>query len=240
MLPDWAGADGPEATKARIIKPDTKAKIIEEMLTSMRVSKRPDFSYAVVARHEADPKLNGTNIAQINLSRGRSATAENEIETMLEIILAGGAQMVYHTMNEEDVKAIMRYPFNMIGADGGVQDGQGMPHPRSYGTNARVLGKYVREEKVIRLEDAVRRMTSLAAQKFQLKDRGQLREGFAADIVIFDENAVIDKATFENPHQFSVGFSHVLVNGIATITDGKHTGARAGQALRGPAWTGAK
>jgi N-acyl-D-amino-acid deacylase len=240
MLPDWAGADGPEATNARIIKPDTKAKIVTEMLASMRASKRPDFSYAVVARHQTDPKLNGKNIAQINLSRGRSATAENEIETMLEIILAGGAQMVYHTMNEEDVKAIMRYPFNMIGADGGVQDGQGMPHPRSYGTNARVLGKYVREEKVIRLEDAVRRMTSLAAQKFQLKDRGQLREGFAADIVIFDENTVIDKATFENPHQFSVGFSHVLVNGVATITDGKHTGARAGQALRGPGWIGAK
>ena len=83
-------------------------------------------------------------------------------------------------------------------------------------------------------------MTSLAAQKFQLKDRGQLREGFAADVVIFDETTVIDKATFENPHQFSQGFSHVFVNGVATITDGKHTAAKAGQALRGPAWVGAK
>lgn len=240
MLPDWAGADGPAATKARILAPDTKAKIVEEMLTSMRTAKRPDFSYAVVARHDANPTLNGQNIAQINVARSRTPTAENEIETMLEIILAGGAQMVYHTMNEEDVKAIMRYPFNMIGADGGVQDGKGMPHPRSYGTNARVLGKYVREEKVIRLEDAVRRMTSLAAQKFQLKDRGQLREGFAADIVIFDDTTVIDKATFANPHQFSNGFDHVLVNGVATITDGKHTNAKAGQALRGPAWIGSK
>ncbi len=238
MLPDWAGADGAEATNARILKPDTKAKIVAEMLASMRASKRPDFSYAVVARHAANPKLQGQNIAQINLARGRPSTAENEIETMLEIILAGGAQMVYHTMNEEDVKAIMRYPFNMIGADGSVQDGKGMPHPRSYGTNARVLGKYVRDEKVIRLEDAVRRMTSLAAQKFQLKDRGQLREGFAADIVIFDENTVTDKATFENPHQFSTGFSHVLVNGVVTISDGVHTGAKGGQALRGPAWVG--
>jgi N-acyl-D-amino-acid deacylase len=107
----------------------------------------------------------------------------------------------------------MRHPFSMIGADGGVQNGKGMPHPRSYGTNARVLGKYVREEKLISLEEAIRRMSSLAAQKFQLKERGLLREGYAADIVIFDDGEVIDRATFDNPHQFSIGFRYVLVNG---------------------------
>jgi N-acyl-D-amino-acid deacylase len=155
---------------------------------------------------------------------------------MLDLMIAGGAQMVFHGMSEDDVKYFMAYPFNMIGADGGVQNGKGQPHPRSYGTNARVLGKYVREEKVIRLEDAVRRMTSLAAQKFQLKDRGLLREGFAADIVIFDETTVADKATFEQPHQFSVGFDVILVNGVVTAENGKHTGARNGQALRGPAY----
>ena len=108
-----------------------------------------------------------------------------------------------------------------------------MPHPRSYGTNARILGKYVREEKIITLEEAIRRMTSLAAQRFQLKDRGLLREGYAADIVIFDEKQIIDKATYEDPHQFSVGISHVLVNGISVIDAGRHTRRRSGKALRG-------
>ena len=144
--------------------------------------------------------------------------------------------MVLHGMNEDDMCAILRYPHNMVGADGGVQDGQGMPHPRSYGTNARVLGKYVREEKLITLEEAIRRMTSLAAQKFQLRDRGLLREGFAADIVIFDDGEVIDRATFDNPHQFSTGFRYVLVNGRIVVDDGRHTGTRSGMALKGPAF----
>ena len=158
---------------------------------------------------------------------------EAEIETLLDLLVAGGAQMVYHGMNEDDVRFIMRYPFNMVGADGGVQNGKGMPHPRSYGTNARVLGKYVREEKIMTLEEAIRRMTSLAAQKFQLKDRGLLRVGFAADIVIFDETQIIDKATFESPHQFSSGISDVLVNGKSVIDSGRHTGIRSGIALKG-------
>jgi N-acyl-D-amino-acid deacylase len=144
--------------------------------------------------------------------------------------------MIFHGMSEEDVRFFMRYPFNMVGSDGGVQNGRGMPHPRSYGTNARVLAKYVREENIISLEGAIRRMTSLAAQKFQLKNRGLLREGYAADIVIFDEKTVTDKSTFANPHQFSTGFEYVLVNGAVTVEAGKHNGVRGGVALRGPAY----
>jgi N-acyl-D-amino-acid deacylase len=103
-----------------------------------------------------------------------------EAETILDMMLAGGAQMVYHSMNEDDVRYFMKYPFNMIGADGGVVVyGRGMPHPRAYGTNARVLAKYVRDEKLVSLEEMIRRMTSLAAQKFQLKDRGLIKEGMA-------------------------------------------------------------
>ena len=124
----------------------------------------------------------------------------------------------------------------MIGADGGVSNGKGFPHPRTYGTNARVLGKYVREEKLITLEEAIRRMTSLAAQKFQLKDRGLLKEGYAADIVIFNENEVNDKATFEQPHQFSAGFKYVLVNGKLVIEEGKHNGTKSGIPLFGPGY----
>jgi N-acyl-D-amino-acid deacylase len=111
-----------------------------------------------------------------------------------------------------------------------------MPHPRGYGTNARVLGKYVREEKVISLEEAIRRMTSLPAQKFQLQDRGLLRMGYAADIVIFDEKEVADISTFENPHAYSKGFHYVIVNGVLTVENEKHNGMRAGKALYGPGY----
>lgn len=234
MLPEWAREGGEDATNKRIKDPAVRAKIIAEMVNRAITNKRDGLGYAVVARHAADAKLNGKSIAQINRERGRASTIELEVETVLDLLLAGGAQMIYHGMSEDDVKFFMRYPFNMIGADGGVQNGTGMPHPRSYGTNAKILGKYVREEKVITLEEAIRRMTSLAAQKFQLKDRGLLRPGYAADIVIFDEKTVADKATFENPHQFSVGFSYVLVNGQTVVEEGKHRGVRSGVVLRGP------
>lgn len=143
--------------------------------------------------------------------------------------------MVYHSMNEDDVRYIMRYPFCMAGADAGVPTpGRSMPHPRAYGTNARILGKYVRDEKIITLEEAIRRMTSLAAQKFQLKDRGLILPGMAADIVIFNENEVNDRATFLDPHQYSKGFKFVLVNGQLVIDKEMHTGVRSGQSLYGP------
>lgn len=236
LLPDWALEGGAAATAKRINDPVERKKIIGEILDSARSNKRPDFGYAVVAYHAANPALSGKSISQINQLRGRAATMEQEVETILELMLAGGAQMVYHGMNEDDVRLIMKYPFAMIGADGGVQSGRGVPHPRSYGTNARVLGKYVREEQLVKLEDAVRRMTSLAAQKFQLKDRGLLREGFAADIVIFDEKTVADRATYENPHQYSAGFLAVIVNGQVVVDAGTHTGARPGSTLKGPGY----
>jgi N-acyl-D-amino-acid deacylase len=237
MLPDWAVEGGNSDIKKRLADPSQRGKIAAEILDSAKKNKRPDFSYAVVARHAADASLNGKNLSSINREKGRAATMESEIETLLDLLSAGGAQMVFHGMHEDDVRYIMRYPFNMVGADGGVQNGKGMPHPRSYGTNARVLGKYVREEKIMTLEEAIRRMTSLAAQKFQLKDRGLLREGMAADIVVFDEEQVIDKATFDNPHQLSLGFSHVIVNGKSVIDSGQHTGSRSGVALKGPGYS---
>ena len=139
-------------------------------------------------------------------------------------------------MGEEDVKRIMKYPYNMFASDATIRVlNAGMPHPRGYGTNARVLGKYVREEKVISLEEAIRRMTSLPAQKFQLNDRGLLKTGYAADIVIFDENEVADLSTFDKPHAYSKGFHYVIVNGQLTVDNEKHTGIRAGKSLYGPA-----
>jgi len=144
----------------------------------------------------------------------------------------GGASMVFHGMSEDDVKTIMRYPFNMFASDASIRVfNHGVPHPRGYGTNARVLSKYVREEKIISLEEAVRRMTSLPAQKFGLKDRGLIREGMTADIVIFNEKEVKDVSTYNKPHAYSTGFMYVLVNGITVVEGGKHNGMRSGKTL---------
>lgn len=235
-LPDWALAGGQDSLKKRINDPVLRAKIIEGMLEQIKRYKYKNYSFAVVANHAADTTLNGKSISEINQLKGRKPKAREEAETILDMMLAGGAQMVYHSMNEKDVQYFMKYPYNMIGADGGVSTGRGMPHPRTYGTNARVLARYVREQKIVSMEEAIRRMTSLAAQKFQLKDRGLIKEGMAADIVIFDEATVKDNATFEQPHQFSSGFHFVIVNGQLVIDEGKHNGTRSGKALKGPAY----
>jgi N-acyl-D-amino-acid deacylase len=235
-LPDWAFAGGNDSLKSRLHDPVTRAQIKKEMLQQLRKYKYKNYSYAVVASYSADSTYNGKSITDINKLMGRKSKPAEEAETIMDMIDKGGAQMVYHSMHEDDVKYIMKYPFCMTGADAGVPvPGKGMPHPRGYGSNARVLGKYVRDEKVISLEEAIRRMTSLAAQKFQLKGRGLLKEGMAADIVVFDDKAVNDRATFEQPHQYSVGFHYVLVNGQVVVDDSKHTGARSGVALYGPA-----
>ena len=154
---------------------------------------------------------------------------------MIEMMLNGGASMVFHGMSENDIKYIMSYPHNMFASDASIRVfNQGVPHPRGYGTNARVLSKYVREEKVITLEEAIRRMTSLPAQKFKLNERGLIRPGMVADIVIFDEKQVKDHSTFDKPHQFSTGFHFVIVNGSLVVEDGVHNGSRPGKALYGP------
>ena len=146
---------------------------------------------------------------------------------------AGGASMVYHSMGEPDVQRIMKEPFTMIASDSSArQVDESVPHPRGYGNNARVLGRYVRELKIISLEDAIRKMTSLPAQTFGFRDRGLIREGFAADLVIFDEKTIADRATFDKPHQFPAGITFVLVNGQLVLSNDAMTAARPGMALR--------
>ena len=141
--------------------------------------------------------------------------------------------MVYHSMGNEDVERIMRYPNTAVASDGGVREfGVGMPHPRSYGTNARVLAEYVRNRGVLTLEDAIRRMTSLPARTFRMLDRGLVREGFVADLVLFDPSRVVDKATFSQPHQYSEGFDFVLVNGRPVVDDGTAADRRPGKVVR--------
>jgi len=206
-----------------------------EMLGALRKKQLRNYSYAVVARYEADTTLNGKNISEVNRLKGRKPKARYEAETILEMVEKGSAQMVYFSMSEDDLKRIMQYPFNMFASDAGIAVyGKDVPHPRTYGTNARVLGNYVRSLKVLRLEEAVRRMTSLPAQKFHLRDRGLIREGMAADLVVFSEDTISDKSTFGVPHAYSAGIDYVIVNGAITMDHGRHTGARNGQVLKGP------
>ncbi len=235
MLPSWALADGAEAVKKRLADPATRKKIADQMKENFKRNKRKHLDYAVVASARWDTSLEGKNILQITREKGKRAKLEDEIQTVLEMTEKGGAQMVFHSMDERDVERIMRYPYTMTASDGGVQEfGRGVPHPRSYGTNARVLGRYIREKNIERLEEAIRKMTSLPAQRFRLTERGLIRPGMWADVVVFDEKTVADTGTFEKPHSYAAGFQFVLVNGEVTIEVGKHTGAHGGQILLGP------
>ncbi len=232
LLPDEVLADGQDSIKARLQRPDIRKQVTNHILARLKKRKLKHLSYAVVAFYGPDTTYNGKSIEQINLLKGRKHKAKLEAATVMDIMMNGGASAVFHGMGEEDVKRILQYPFNMFASDATIRVlNAGMPHPRGYGTNARVLAKYVREEKVISLEEAIRRMTSLPAQKFQLKDRGLLKEGMAADIVIFDEKEVRDVSTFEKPHAYSAGFHFVIVNGVLTVENEKHLGIRAGKAL---------
>jgi N-acyl-D-amino-acid deacylase len=233
LLPDWVLADGQDSILARLKDPTIRAKVKAHSMGIIKGRGLKHFDYAFVANFKADTSYNGKNLREINLLKGGKDKAIDEAETIVQMIEQGGAQMVYHGMGDKDVKNIMAYPFNMAASDAGIAVmGVSRPHPRAYGTNARVLGKYVREDKVMSLEEAIRRMTSLPANKFNLKERGIIKEGFMADIVVFDENEVTDMATFENPHQFSKGFKYVFVNGGLTVDKGLHNGTRKGMAIR--------
>lgn len=232
-LPTWVFSGGTDSLMARLKQTATRDRIRKEMVADLKSKKLSDFSYAVVARYGADTTMNGKNISEINLLMGRKAKPADEAETILQMVEKGSAQMVFFSMNEEDLRTIMQYPYNMFASDAGIaRFGAGMPHPRAYGTNARVLGLYVRDLGIVRLEEAIRRMTSLPAQKFQLQDRGTLRVGMAADVVVFDEKTVGDRATFQQPHAYSSGFRYIVVNGRLTVKEGQHTGERGGVVLK--------
>ena len=234
LLPDEILADGQDSIAARLSRPEIRKQVTAYITKKLKNRKLKHLSYAVVAYYKADTTLNGKSIEAINLIKGRKHKVSEEAATVMEMMINGGAGMVFHGMSEKDVRHIMQYPFNMFASDASIRAfGAGAPHPRGYGTNARVLGKYVREQKVISLEEAIRRMTSLPAQKFHLKNIGLLKEGMNADIVIFNEAEVNDVSTFELPHAYSKGFNVVIVNGVVTVENEKHLGTRAGKALMG-------
>jgi len=230
-LPSWALADG--KIKERLTDLETRRKIVDAMKQNLVEMGEQDYSFATVARFAPVPAYEGKTISEITAIKGRSAGADNDIETILDMMSAGGASMIYRLMGEADIERIMRYPYTAVASDGGVQQmGAGNPHPRSYGTNARVLAEYVRVRGVLTLPDAIRRMTSLPAQTFRLRDRGLVHEGMAADLLIFDPERVDDKATFAKPHQYSQGFDFVLVNGKIAIDEGQITNIRGGATIR--------
>jgi N-acyl-D-amino-acid deacylase len=231
-FPSWALEGGSTAVEQRLNDPGTWAKIKDEIRGLLAARGLPDLSFAVVASHAADPSLNGLSMKQVALKRLESDTADAQLEAARAMMLAGGASMVYHFMSDDDVDRIMKHPFVGLASDSSVlAAGEGTPHPRGYGNNARVLGEYVRTRHVIALEEAIRKMTSLPAEHYRFENRGLIRNGYAADIVVFDPKTVAAAATFEKPHAFAVGIPHVLVNGVAVVENGQHTGARPGQPL---------
>jgi N-acyl-D-amino-acid deacylase len=234
LLPDEILSDGQDSINARLSRPEVRKYVRDYMLAKLKKRKLKHFSFPVVAFYRTDTSFNGKSIEEVNLLMHRKHKAKYETETVMDMMQKGGASMVFHGMSDEDVERIMKYPFNMFASDASIRVwGQGAPHPRGYGTNARVLSEYVRDKKIISLEEAIRRMTSLPAQKFGLKDRGLLREGFAADILIFDDKQVQDLSTYDKPHAFSKGFQYVIVNGEIEVENEKHLGIRSGRALYG-------
>jgi N-acyl-D-amino-acid deacylase len=210
-----------------------KAAMIAEMKAALKKRGQRDYSYAVIARYKPDSTLNGLNLREAARKKRGSGSLNNQIELILEIESYGGASGIFHGMNEGDLRTFLRHPNTMFACDSGVRRFQeGMPHPRGYGNAARVLARYVRELKLLRMEDAIRRMTWLPAATFRLKDRGCLREGAWADLVVFDPDRVQDEALFTDPHRYARGFAAVLVNGIIVVRNDEHTGARPGRPVR--------
>jgi dihydroorotase/N-acyl-D-amino-acid deacylase len=178
-------------------------------------------------------ELEGKTLHDWAVMRGIDPVPEKAAALVIDAQLKGGASMVYHVINEDDVQRIMRHPQTMIASDGRLtRPGEGVPHPRAYGTFPRILGRYVRELGHLTLEQAVHKMSGMPARRLGLADRGVLREGAHADLVVFDPLTVADRATFENPHQYPIGIEHVLVNGVSIVTNGEFTPARSGRALR--------
>jgi N-acyl-D-amino-acid deacylase len=231
-FPSWVLEGGQPKITERLEDDASWSKIREEMRGLLAERGLRDLSFAVVASYRPDPSLNGLSMKQVAAKLVGADSADAQLEAARRMMLAGGASMVYHFMSDEDVERIMRHPYVGFASDAGVLAfGSGAPHPRGYGNAARVLGLYVREKKVLSLEEAVRRMTSLPAGHFRFADRGLIKEGFAADLVLFDPSTVGDTATFEKPHGYAAGIPHVLVNGVLVVNDGEHTDARPGAVL---------
>ena len=233
LVPDKAREGGSRRFLERVSDPEQKQRIVVEMKASLKRSQRSDYGYVVIASCRHDRALGGKTVPEAAKFRRGSDSLDDQIELVLDLERHGGATAIYHGMNEADVRRFLRHPMTMVASDGGPRaPSDELTHPRSCGNNARVLGHYVRQLKLLPLEEAVRKMTSLPARAFRLDGRGELKPGSMADVVVFDPNDVADRATFEQPRVYATGFSDVFVNGTAVIRDGVLTGARPGKPVR--------
>ena len=245
-MPPWVQAGGREAWIARLKDPATRARVLAEI-------RDPHAPYENLYRHagaegtilvgfrtEALKPLTGRTLADVAKERGVSPE-----DAMIDLVIADGSrvQVVYFLMSEDNVRRQTGLPWMSFGSDAAALAPEGVflkssTHPRAYGNFARVLGKYARDEKALTLPDAIRRMTSFPAHNLGLRDRGLLKAGYHADVVVFDPATVADRATYADPRQYAVGVSHVVVNGGVALADGEPTGILSGRFVRGRAWTG--
>ncbi|NIL99805.1 MAG: amidohydrolase family protein [Acidobacteria bacterium] len=234
QFPRWSRDGGDGELAKRLEDPEMRARIHETLvyeLTEVRGRNNP--ANVQLAYCNFDHSLDGMNLAELLESKGREVTIENAATLIIELQEAGGCQAIYHAMHPEDVAAILQHPRTMIAADGGIEvPGNAHPHPRNYGTFARILGRYVREQQVLPLHTAIHKMSRMPADRVGLADRGRVEAGAVADIVVFDPETIVDRATFADPHQYAEGVQHVFVAGQAVLLDAQPTDARPGRILR--------
>lgn len=247
-MPPWVQEGGYDRWAERLRDPATRERVAREMSTptdaweNLYLAAGADKTLLVGFKNPALKPLTGRTLADVAAERGKSPE-----ETAMDLVVEDGSrvQVVYFLMSEENVRKQVALPWMSFGSDAGAPAAEGVflrssTHPRAYGNFARLLGKYVRDEKVIPLEEAVRKMTSLPAANLGIRGRGRLEEGYFADVVVFDPATVQDHATFEDPHRYSTGVRDVLVNGVPVLRSGEHTGAKPGRVVRGAGWTGWK
>ena len=246
-VPPWVQEGGFEASLERMSDPVLREQIIREMNTPsdewenmFLMAGTPDNILMVGFKNDALKPLTGKTVAEVAAMRGTSPE-----ETILDLIVEDGSRIgtVYFTQSEDVVRRAVSLPWVSFNSDAASLAPEGVflkrnPHPRAYGSFARVLGKYVREEKVLTLEEAIRKLAALPAQTLKIDRRGELKAGYYADVVVFDPDTIQDHATFVEPHQYATGMLHVFVNGEQVLKDGEHTGATPGRFVRGPGWTG--
>jgi N-acyl-D-amino-acid deacylase len=249
VMPPWVQEGGQKAWEQRLKDPAIRQRVMREMLTPsgdwenfFLAAGSPEKILLVGFKNEALKKLTGKTLAQVAALRGKSAE-----ETALDLVIEDGSTVatVYFLMSEDNVRKQLALPYMSFCSDMASVAAEGVflkssIHPRAYGSFARVLGRYSRDEKVFPLQEAIRRLTSLPAENLRLDRRGRLKPGYFADVVVFDPKRIEDHATFNKPHQYATGVHHVFVNGVQALRDGEPTDARPGRALRGPGWKGAR
>jgi N-acyl-D-amino-acid deacylase len=246
LIPPWAHEGGHEALIKRLKNPETREKIKQEIISTsdtawenVHQETEPENMLLISFKSESLKPLTGKSLAQIAEERNTSP-----IETAMDLIIEDDSRIgtVFFLMSEENVRKKVQLSYMSFGSDEGSYAPEGVfiksnCHPRAYGNFSRLLGHYCRDEGLITLEDAIYRLTKLPATNLKISKRGELKEGYFADIAIFDPNTIQDHATYEKPHQFSTGMIHVFVNGVQVLKDGEHTGAIPGRVVRGPGWT---